>query len=52
MSSYNADRTILGKLFGDLKEKFGSRNGGYTRIIRKDYRVGDDATKCFIEFVE
>lgn len=52
ISSYNDDRKVLGKLFGELKERFASRNGGYTRILRKGYRVGDDATKCFLEFVE
>ncbi len=51
-SAYNADRKIMGKLFGELAERFQSRNGGYTRIIRKESRIGDDAPKCFIEFVE
>jgi len=48
---YNADRRIVGKLFGDLASRFTERNGGYTRVIRKENRIGDDAPKCFIEFL-
>ena len=51
-SFYNSDRKVLKKLFTELKEKFSSRNGGYTRIIKKDYQLGDNAPKCFIEFVD
>lgn len=50
-SSYNTDRRVMDKLFGDLATRFASRNGGYTRIIRKGVRVGDDAPTCFIEFL-
>lgn len=50
-SVYNSDRKIAGKLFGELKERYKDRNGGYTRIIRKEKRVGDNASTCFIEFV-
>jgi large subunit ribosomal protein L17 len=52
LSSYNTDRKVLGKLFTELKDKFVSRPGGYTRIIRKNFQVGDNCPKCFIEFVE
>lgn len=49
--AYNADRTIIGKLFGDLATRFSERNGGFTRIIKKDYRLGDNAPSCYIEFL-
>jgi large subunit ribosomal protein L17 len=49
--AYNADRTIIGKLFGDLAARFAERNGGFTRIIKKDYRIGDNAPSCYIEFL-
>jgi len=49
--AYNADRQIIGKLFTDLSQRFASRNGGYTRIIRNDVRVGDSAPSCFIEYL-
>ena len=51
LSAYNTDRKILGKLFGELGQRFTERNGGYTRIIRLDTQKGDNAQKCFIEFV-
>lgn len=50
-SAYNTDRKVVGKLFGDLSQRFATRNGGYTRIIKKDQRVGDNAPTCFIEFL-
>jgi len=51
LSSYNDDRQVINKLFGELRERFTSRNGGYTRIIKSDYRIGDGGCKCFIEYI-
>jgi len=48
--AYNADRKVIGKLF-DLSKRFAHRNGGYTRIIRKDIRVGDNAPTCYLEYL-
>ena len=50
-ASYNGDRLVIGKLFSELGPRFATRNGGYTRIIKKDFRVGDGAPSCFIEFL-
>ena len=50
-SSYNADRKIIGKLLNELSQRYISRNGGYTRIIRKENRMGDSASLCIIEYV-
>jgi large subunit ribosomal protein L17 len=50
-SSYSRDRLVIDKLFGELRERFAARNGGYTRIIRKDIRIGDNAPTCFIEYI-
>lgn len=50
-SSYSRDRIVIGKLFGELRERFNERNGGYTRIIRTHDRVGDSAPICYIEYI-
>lgn len=49
--SHNTDRKIIGKLFGELASRFATRNGGYTRIIKKDFRIGDSAPSCYIEYL-
>jgi large subunit ribosomal protein L17 len=52
ISCYNDDRQVIKKLFGELRERYVSRNGGYTRIIQtSSYRIGDGAPKCFIEYI-
>lgn len=50
-SSYNTDRNVIEKLFGQLGTRFSSRNGGYTRIIKSRRRVGDNAQTCVIEYL-
>jgi len=50
--SYSRDRIVIGKLFGELRERFQTRNGGYTRIIRAGDRIGDSAPTCYIEYVQ
>lgn len=51
-SSYNDDREVINKLFGDLGPRFASRNGGYTRIVKNRRRIGDNAETCFIEYLK
>ncbi len=46
------DRTVVGKLFDTLGPRFATRNGGYTRIIKKGFRVGDNAPSCYIEYLQ
>ncbi len=50
-SSHSRDRTVIGRLFGELRERYNERNGGYTRIIRTHDRVGDSAPTCYIEYI-
>jgi large subunit ribosomal protein L17 len=50
-SAYARDRLVIQKLFGELKERFTTRNGGYTRIIRTGDRIGDSAPTCYIEYL-
>ena len=39
------------KLFGELAEKYATRNGGYTRIVKIGERKGDAAMEVIIELV-
>jgi large subunit ribosomal protein L17 len=47
----NGDRKVVGMLFGELATRFADRQGGYTRIIKKGQRVGDNAQTCYIEYL-
>ena len=51
-SASSRDRLVMNKLFGELRERFVARNGGYTRIIRKGIRIGDNAPTCYIEYLK
>lgn len=50
--AYTRDRLVIDKLFGELRARFETRNGGYTRIIRLGDRVGDNAPTCYIEYLK
>src|ERR1700676_1015518 len=39
------------KLFADLAPRFADRPGGYTRIIRTGWRIGDGAELAILEFI-
>jgi len=46
------DRAMAQKLFGALAERYASRKGGYTRVMRAGYRHGDSAPMAIIELVD
>ena len=46
------DETQLKKLFDVLAERYGDRDGGYTRVIKAGYRASDAAPISIIEFVD
>jgi len=50
-TAYNTDRQVIGILFGELAQRFATRNGGFTRIIKKDFRIGDSAPSVYIEYL-
>ena len=50
--SYLQDKDVVTELFRDVAPKIATRNGGYTRIIRTGYRLGDNAEMCLIELVD
>jgi large subunit ribosomal protein L17 len=39
------------KLFSDLAPRFADRPGGYTRIVRSGWRIGDGAELAILEFI-
>jgi len=46
------DREMVVKLFDELGPRYKSRNGGYTRILKFGFRVGDNAPMALMELVD
>jgi large subunit ribosomal protein L17 len=46
------DRDVVTKLFNVLGPRYQSRPGGYTRILKMGFRVGDNAPMAFVELVD
>jgi len=46
------NRDAVVKLFGDLGPRFATRPGGYTRILKMGFRVGDNAPMALVELVD
>lgn len=46
------DAEVLRKLFDDIAKRNTNRPGGYTRVLKTRYRVGDCAPMSVIELVE
>ena len=46
------DRDIVTKLFDELGPRFANRNGGYLRILKMGFRIGDNAPMAFVELLD
>ncbi|MCM1293537.1 MAG: 50S ribosomal protein L17 [Bacteroides sp.] len=50
--SYLQNKEAVNELFREISKKVAERNGGYTRILKTGFRLGDNAQMCFIELVD
>src|SRR5499426_702365 len=46
------DTQLAAKLFGPLAERYATRAGGYTRVLKAGFRYGDQAAMAVIELVD
>ena len=49
--AYMKDKGVIHKLFGDLKDRYLDRQGGYLRIVKKGVRKGDGASVSVIQLL-
>ena len=50
--SYLQNKEAVTELFREISQKIAQRPGGYTRILKTGYRLGDNAEMAFIELVD
>lgn len=50
--SYLKSKHAVTELFREISTKVADRPGGYTRILKTGFRIGDNAQMCFIELVD
>ena len=46
------DRDVVAKLFNELGPRYKARPGGYTRILKMGFRIGDNAPMAFVELID
>ena len=46
------DRDVVAKLFNELGPRYKARPGGYTRILKMGFRIGDNAPMAFVELLD
>jgi len=50
--SYLQNKDSVKELFDNVAEKIAKRPGGYTRIVKTSFRLGDNADMCLMELVD
>jgi large subunit ribosomal protein L17 len=50
--SHLRSKEVIKELYGEVSQKIAERPGGYTRILRTGFRLGDNAEMCIIELVD
>ena len=46
------DRDIVVKVFNELGPRYAARNGGYLRILKFGFRIGDNAPMALVELLD
>ena len=46
------DKEVVKELFAEIIPKIGDRPGGYTRVVKLGYRIGDSAQMAILELVD
>ena len=46
------DKVAVGKLFVELGPRYRERKGGYLRLLKCGFRVGDNAPMAYVELVD
>lgn len=46
------DREIVVKLFAEIGPRYAQRNGGYLRILKMGFRIGDNAPMCLVQLLD
>lgn len=46
------DREMVVKLFAELGPRYANRSGGYLRILKMGFRVGDNAPMAYVELLD
>lgn len=46
------DKEIVGKLFKELGPRYRNRPGGYMRVLKYGFRLGDNAPMAYVELVD